>query len=259
MYAIDDLADLKGRKFQKKRNHVNRFRADHPEYKTEPLTPLQHGSGSAHGQRLVPEADAGGPHGNYLLENIAMTRAFQSYPALNLEGLLLTEGGQVLAITFGSRLSNDTFDIHFEKAREEIDGAYSVINCEFARYLRMKYPDVGFLNREDDLGLEGLRKAKLSYNPAGMVEKSWAYLRRTWSMTDQLKKLWAECFSDPRKPFTASLLPPIPRNAAGIWSGMGRLQLPFIGWTAPIRGRKWPTSMLSPPPRPSEAKDSAGS
>ena len=43
MYAIDDLADLKGRKFQKKRNHVNRFRADHPEYKTEPLTPCNMG------------------------------------------------------------------------------------------------------------------------------------------------------------------------------------------------------------------------
>lgn len=177
VYAIDDLADLKGRKFQKKRNHVNRFRADHPEYKTEPLTPCnmglaQHMVNDWYLKRMQED-----PHGNYLLENIAMTRAFQSYPALNLEGLLLTEGGQVLAITFGSRLSNDTFDIHFEKAREEIDGAYSVINCEFARYLRLKYPDVAFLNREDDLGLEGLRKAKLSYNPAGMVEKSWAYLR----------------------------------------------------------------------------------
>jgi hypothetical protein len=79
-------------------------------------------------------------------------------------------------MTMGSRLSRNTFDIHFEKAREDVDGAYAAINCEFARYLRLKYPDVEFLNREDDVGLEGLRKAKLSYLPHHMVEKCWGYL-----------------------------------------------------------------------------------
>ena len=79
-------------------------------------------------------------------------------------------------MTMGSRLSADTYDIHFEKAREDADGAYPAINCEFARYLRLKYPDVKFLNREDDMGLEGLRKAKLSYYPDHMVEKYKALL-----------------------------------------------------------------------------------
>ena len=50
------------------------------------------------------------------------------------------------------------------------------MNCEFARFLRLKYPDVQFLNREDDMGIEGLRKAKLSYHPDHMVEKHFAYL-----------------------------------------------------------------------------------
>ena len=63
-----------------------------------------------------------------------------------------------------------------EKAREDVDGAYAAVNCEFARYLRLKYPNLRYLNREDDVGLAGLRKAKLSYNPHHMVEKSWAYL-----------------------------------------------------------------------------------
>ena len=57
-----------------------------------------------------------------------------------------------------------------------MDGAYTAVNCEFARYLRLKYPEVQFLDREDDMGLEGLRKAKLSYNPHHMQEKYRAYL-----------------------------------------------------------------------------------
>ena len=106
-----------------------------------------------------------------------MARAFHHFAPLGMEGIALLDGDQVLAVTMGSQMSPDTFDIHFEKAREDVDGAYSAVNCEFARYLRLKYPEVRFLDREDDLGLEGLRKAKLSYNPHHMTEKHFAYLR----------------------------------------------------------------------------------
>ena len=177
VYAIGDLADLKGRKFQKKRNHVNRFRAEHPNYQVLPLNacnlPLaQHMVNEWY--RLRMKAD---PEGNYLLENIAMARAFLNYLPLGMEGIVLLDEGEVLAVTMGSRLSPDTFDIHFEKAREDVDGAYAAVNAEFARYLRLKYPEVQYLDREDDLGLEGLRKAKLSYNPHHLVGKHWAYER----------------------------------------------------------------------------------
>ena len=87
---------------------------------------------------------------------------------------MLLDGGEVLAVTLGSRLSKDTIDVHFEKAREDVEGAYAAINCEFARYLRDKYPEIKFLNREDDMGLEGLRRAKLSYQPHHFEEKYWA-------------------------------------------------------------------------------------
>ncbi len=177
VYAIDDLADLAGRKFQKKRNHYNRFRTAHPDYVLEPLTR----ENMAQAQALVKEwydrREAADPRGDYMLEHIAMNKAFCRYQELGMEGLLLLVDGEAVAMTMGSRLSGDTFDIHFEKAREDVEGAYAAINCEFAKYLREKYPEVAYLNREDDLGLEGLRKAKLSYNPHHMVEKAWAYLR----------------------------------------------------------------------------------
>ena len=98
------------------------------------------------------------------------------FEELKMEGLVLLEGDSVLAVTMGSRLSEDTVDVHFEKADADYPGAYALINRAFARYIREKYPEVKFLNREEDMGLEGLRKAKLSYCPHHMVEKGWACL-----------------------------------------------------------------------------------
>ena len=69
------------------------------------------------------------------------------------------------------RLTADTFDVHFEKAYGELQGAYAMINREFARWVREHHPNVRYLNREDDMGVEGLRKAKESYYPDLMVEK----------------------------------------------------------------------------------------
>ena len=176
VYAIDDLADLRGRKYQKKRNHVNKFHASHPDCQILPLT-----------RALIPQAQAmvedwyahreeTDPTGDYMLEKRAICRAFRHFEELGMEGLVLLEENRVLAMTMGSRLSPDTFDIHFEKAREDVDGAYAAINCEFARHLRLAHPELRFLDREEDMGLEGLRKAKLSYLPHHMTEKYWAYL-----------------------------------------------------------------------------------
>ena len=176
VYAIDDLADLKGRKFQRKRNHFNRFRDAFPYYTVEPLNeenlPLvRQMMEDWFALRLQED-----PQGDYHMERAALNKALKHYRALSMEGLVLRDGETVLAFTLGSPLSPDTFDIHFEKARADVDGAYTVINCEFARYLRSKYPQLRYLNREDDLGLEGLRKAKLSYCPHHLVEKCWACL-----------------------------------------------------------------------------------
>lgn len=181
VYAIDDLADLKGRKFQKKRNHIHRFEESHPHHRILPLDRSNLPAVDAMLGQWYRQHLAADPKQDYHLEQLALQRAFAFYDALELEGLVLMDGGTVLAFAIGSLLGHDTFDIHFEKALDSADGAYPTINRAFARYLREKYPRLRWLNREDDLGLEGLRKAKLSYCPDHMVEK---YRARLWEDAD---------------------------------------------------------------------------
>lgn len=176
VYAVDDLADLKGRKYQKKRNHLNRFRADHPNSRLVPITAENTAAVSDFVAQWYHQRQQENPHADYHMEQVALKKALAQREALGMEGLVLEENGKLLAMTMGSRLNADTFDIHFEKALDIYDGTYAAINQGFASYLREKHPTLRWLNREDDMGLEGLRKAKLSYCPDHMVEKSWACL-----------------------------------------------------------------------------------
>lgn len=182
VYKIEDLATLSGRKFQKKRNHLNKFRQNHPDCRILPLDDTTRGAAQAMVERWYADRLAQDPQADYHLEQRAISRAFTYMEALGLEGLVLEENGQLLAVTMGSRLSENTFDIHFEKAREDVDGAYAAINQAFAAHLHQKYPQLQFLNREDDMGIPGLRKAKLSYQPDHLVTKFWA---RLWEEDDE--------------------------------------------------------------------------
>lgn len=176
VYSIDNLADLKGKKYQRKRNHYNRFRDMFPTYTVTPLDEdnllrVRQMVAKWYEDRLREN-----PGGDYLMEQVALSKAFQHYRELCMEGLVLLDGEDVLAVTLGSRMSDSTFDVHFEKARWDVNGGYAAINCEFARHIRNNYPQIQFLNREEDMGLEGLRKAKQRYYPHHMIEKSWACL-----------------------------------------------------------------------------------
>ena len=182
VYSIDDLAELKGRKFQKKRKHLNRFQENHPDHKLIPLGESNLEEVKAMLARWYENRKNTEPHNDFHLELVAMDRAFAHMKELNLEGMVLVDDGQILAFTMGSRQNQTTYDVHFEKAREDVDGAYPAINRGFSRYIREKYPEIRWLNREDDLGLEGLRKAKLSYNPDRLIEKYWA---RLWETEDE--------------------------------------------------------------------------
>lgn len=176
VYDIHDLADLRGRKFQSKRNHFNRFCAGHPDHRVVPITGELLPRVKEFAESWFARRRETDPDGNYLLENLAMARAFNHWDEIGMEGLALMDRDRILAMTAGSRLSPETFDIHFEKAMEGVPGAYAAINCHFARHLRLKYPELKYLDREEDMGAEGLRKAKLSYQPHHMVEKYWAYV-----------------------------------------------------------------------------------
>ena len=176
VYAIDDLADLKGRKYHSKKNHVNRFLENYPDYRAEPLGVENIDAARRLIDQWYDDRIRENPESDVMMERAAIDKALNTYTDIGMEALVLMNGEDALAVTFGSRLSDDTFDVHFEKAASGVQGAYAVINRDFAGYIREKYPDVKFLNREEDMGIEGLRKAKQSYHPHHRVAKCWAHL-----------------------------------------------------------------------------------
>lgn len=176
VYALEELAELKGRKFQRKRNHLNRFRQNYVGYTVEPITEENTAEVVQLLDRWYADRLLADPHADFIMEQKAIYKALHHREELGMEGIVLRYNGQLLAMTMGSPLSANTFDVQFEKALDFADGAYPAINWEFARYLQAKYPALQWLNREDDLGLEGLRKAKLAYCPDHMIEKWWACL-----------------------------------------------------------------------------------
>lgn len=174
VYAIDDLAGLLGKKYHKKRNHLNHFKKAHPNYK---VNPINDGNKEKVVKMVEKWYDTRDDSGSLDYERVVFKRAMDNYDALQLEGLVLEDNGEVLAVTFASRLNADTFDVHFEKALPTVDGAYPAINFEFANYIKTKYPEIKFLDREEDMGIEGLRKAKQSYYPHHQVLKYKARLK----------------------------------------------------------------------------------
>lgn len=176
VYAIDDLAELSGKKYHGKRNHLNRFMEDHPDCKVVSMSNDNAYMAAEMVERWYETKLAENPNADFHMEKSAIKKALRDFQELGLLGLLLLDRGEVLAFTIGSFLRHDTVDVHFEKARADVNGAYTAINYEFARYVREKFPSVRFIDREEDMGIEGLRRAKRSYHPSYMVEKYWACL-----------------------------------------------------------------------------------
>lgn len=167
IYLRSDLATLKGKKFQSKRNHINKFRNTYPNHEYSPITPdrIQECLYLEAEWCKVNHCDQQEGTGN---ERRALIYALHHFEELGLTGGILRVDGKIVAFTFGMPINKETFGVHVEKADTHIDGAYAMINYEFANHVPEQYI---YLNREEDLGLEGLRKAKLSYQPETILEK----------------------------------------------------------------------------------------
>ena len=170
IYSAEKLSTLAGKKLHGKRNHINRFLKENPDWRYEALTPelipeclamLDEWTGR------MPASEAAG----LKAEHTAIVRGFENFEALGLEGGVLRVTGKVSAFTVGEMISSNGFNVHFEKAYAEINGAYPMINREFVRQTVERHPQVEYINREDDMGHDNLRQAKLSYFPEMMVEK----------------------------------------------------------------------------------------
>ncbi|MCI9551874.1 MAG: DUF2156 domain-containing protein [Oscillospiraceae bacterium] len=173
LYDVNRLADLPGKKLHAKRNHIRRFDDQFPDWLLEDITPAN-----------VPECvelerqwaalrqEAAGEDGNTVSEEtVAVIEALYHMDKLGLEGALIRADGSPVAFSLGGLITPEVFDVNFEKSFGDIQGAYPAMNREMARLVRARHPQVRWLNREDDLGLEGLRRAKLSYYPDLLLEK----------------------------------------------------------------------------------------
>lgn len=167
VYLRQDLATLSGRRLQAKRNHVHQFIRACPDWRYEPITP-DHIGECLQLEAAWYEANPTLWHEGADEERQAVTFALRHFSELGLTGGLLRTGGRIVAFTFGMPISTDTFGVHAEKADAGVEGAYAMINHEFAQRIPQQYI---YVNREEDMGLEGLRKAKLSYHPAMLLSK----------------------------------------------------------------------------------------
>ena len=176
IYRRADLALLQGGHLQAKRNHVNRFRADNPGFEYRPLTPelfdeCRRLTGIWQGEKEASDTiDA---------ERLVMETIFSNWDSLGMIGGSIFVNGRMVAFCYGAAVTHDTFDICVEKADRNIEGAFAIINQQFAAHLPEQYI---YVNREEDMGIPGLRKAKLSYHPEIMLSFNVAHISMPYTL-----------------------------------------------------------------------------
>ena len=184
IYRRTDLANLHGRHLDAKRNHIHRFRAEHPDYEYRPLTPeffdecrrlteiwqvekaaIKREQSQVYlssAEREQARTKFNGNSDAIDVEKQVMETIFSNWDALGMIGGSILVDGRMVAFTYGSAVTTDTLDVCVEKADRHVEGAFAIINQQFAEHLPEHYI---YLNREEDMGIPGLRQAKLSYHP----------------------------------------------------------------------------------------------
>jgi len=168
VYSGEKLRSLSGKKLHSKRNHINKFKAMYPDYKYVQITPsyidkcieftdwwLMNKWGSAQSE-------------DYINEMNSVTEFLTNFQFFGLSGGMLMYGEKIIAFTIGEKLNKNTCVVHVEKADTRYEGAYTMINN---LYISENWPEIEYVNREEDMGIEGIRKAKNSYYPDIMIKK----------------------------------------------------------------------------------------
>lgn len=198
IYTVEKLTSLRGKKLHGKRNHIARF-MDDGDWRYEPMS-----TENIEGCRRMAKAWAGmrADKWNDSMEQEfrVLDEAFLHFNELGFVGGVLYKADKIVAFTIGERLNSDTIVVHFEKAYPDLQGAYPMINQQFVIHEGENFT---YVNREEDTGDLGLRKAKLSYYPDILLKK---YRAKESSIvfaneTDKeaIEEIWQECFGDGRE------------------------------------------------------------
>ena len=167
VYDREKLATLTGKKYHGKRNHINKFKETYPQWRYEPMSDENREACLEMAQewRILngceddPDKEA---------EMCVTMNAIRNREALGLKGGVLYADDRVVAFTLGEAISHEMFCVHIEKAFADVQGAYPMINQQFVIH---EAGDLPLINREEDMGEEGLRKAKESYHPVFLEKK----------------------------------------------------------------------------------------
>ena len=165
IYNSADLISLSGKKYHGKRNHLARFRELGAQFSL--MTEKDFDDCITFSAVTYNNKAAIDDH-SMLAEQFAINTYFNHFDELGLTGGVIRLEGKVVAFTIGEGLSSDTFCVHIEKADTLYNGIYAGINNLFAEAAAADYK---YINREEDMGLEGLRRSKLSYHPAFLLKK----------------------------------------------------------------------------------------
>ena len=170
IYPVEKLAALSGKAYHGKKNHVNKFMKTHEDWFYEKMSH----ENTEECIRMVQQwciENGCCDDKDKAAEICVCIEGIRRREELGLTGGLIRTGDGIVALTLGEPSNQDTFVIHFEKAFSGIQGAYPMINQQFILHELMDYK---YVNREEDMGLDGLRKAKESYKPVMMAEKGFA-------------------------------------------------------------------------------------
>ena len=167
LYKTEDLATLQGKNYQKKRNHVSRFIRENPDYKFIKIT----GENTAVAKEYITQwCEKYNTENTWDLvsEQRGINQLLDNFDKLQLMGAMIETGDNIVAVSIAAAISDKMVDVLVEKAWHDVTGAYAIINRDFAANC---FSGFELINREDDMGLENLRKAKLSYFPYEIRKK----------------------------------------------------------------------------------------